>query len=83
MADAPNGWRSVIQALADGEAAAIGTAVELEAERDHFRTMVGILLQQTREQAALIERQRETIARNRDELRRLREHLLVNVKVAA
>ena len=73
----------MIQALADGEAAALRRVAEAEADCDQYRTMVCILLEQTREQAATIECQRETIARDRDEHRRLREQVLRGARVAA
>ena len=67
---------NVIEALADDEAAAIRYAADVETERDQYRTMVQILLEQTHEQAAVIEHQRETIARDRDAHRQLRAAIL-------
>ena len=83
MTDRSPAWRSVIEALADGEAAELGRVAEVEAERDVYREMAQVLLEQGHEQAAVVKRLRETIARDRDAHRRLREQSLRGERVAA
>ena len=76
-------WRSVIEALAAGEAAALRHVAEVEAARDAYQLMVQVLLERAHEQAAVVERLRETIARDRDAHRRLREAILRGERRAA
>ena len=66
---------NVTGALADGEGAAVARVAGIEGERDIFRTMVQILLEQAHGDGALIKRQQETIWVNRDEYRRYRERI--------
>ena len=66
---------NVTEATADGEAAALARAADIEAKRDIYRTMVQILLEQAHDHATIIKRQQETIRVNRDECRRFREQI--------
>ena len=66
---------NAIEALADGEGAAVTRVAGIEGERDIYRTMVQILLEQSHGQGALIKRQQKTIRVSRDEYRRYRERI--------
>ena len=66
----------VIEALAADEAAA-------RRERDAYRLLLVLVLEQRHKQGLVSQRQQETIVRDRAAHRRLRERALVEVKVAA
>ena len=66
----------VIEDLAADEAAA-------SAERDAYRLLLILALEQLHQQGAINQRQQATIVRDRETHRRLRERALVDEQVAA
>jgi|TARA_B100000315_G_C14272582_1_gene449343 hypothetical protein len=73
----------VIETLAADEAAALRQLAEVGAERDAFRVLLHVALEQLHLQAVTFERLRTTIVRDREVHRRLRERVLLEDGVAA